>query len=251
MGWALLAIYAVAYVGLVIGLAMGATLHLAGGWVPVEEALYRYQTLIAGGAALVAALIAVRPVYQQVKRMRSQIALQTVIVLRDTISAIEEQNRLAWLAVRAAKGSISAEQVIAKSPTSVGLVDAASDAYKKAHLATDELIEEIGRSITRESGSVDVVLTRGPMMVALAELGVAFTENQRVLINIKFALVNHPPHQKEWIDADAAMRRLSCAPIANKLETAAQTHIDALSRERLRLAGAMGKAWSTVIEADR
>jgi hypothetical protein len=54
-----------------------------------------WQTLIAGSLAIVAALMAARPVYQQLEEMRAQTRLQSYQVLRELIASIENERLIA------------------------------------------------------------------------------------------------------------------------------------------------------------
>jgi hypothetical protein len=60
--------------------------------------LLDWQTLIGAMIALVAALVAVRPVWRQVAEMRIQSAMQTYDHLRSCAIAIERERALTWQA---------------------------------------------------------------------------------------------------------------------------------------------------------
>lgn len=109
MAWGFLDVLVTAYACLLAGLMVGAALQ-SGGDFGVEYWLERYQTLIAAGLAVVAAFWAARPVYLQLGEIRSQVALQTYVTVRDLSIVLEDQRRLMLRTAEVARSSLNWER---------------------------------------------------------------------------------------------------------------------------------------------
>jgi hypothetical protein len=165
-------------VALMLIVVLASWLGIAGSIVKEGEqnGLYRlllnWQTLIGAMIALAAAVVAVRPVWRQVEEMRKP---QTFEHLRSRSIAIEQERALASEAMLQAR-SIDVIVEGLRSVDQQQLLDAWINMLSERKAALEALDADFRRAGLEKWGSLEALLRRGELNLAISGLQVALSD---------------------------------------------------------------------------
>lgn len=188
MAWGFLAVLVTAYACLLAGLMVGAALQ-SGGDFGVEYWLERYQTLIAAGLAVVAAFWAARPVYLQLGEIRSQVALQTYVTVRDLSIVLEDQRRLMLRTAEVARSSLNWERRLKEGNYDrKTILKVTIKIYGTLTDQLEELLREIEKSGVRKWGYDSVREARHKVETTVATLRLGRVCNLYSYMHARFVI---------------------------------------------------------------
>jgi hypothetical protein len=216
------------------------------------EVLKDWQTLVAAIIALVAAVVAVRPVWQQLAEMRVQSTIQTHEMLRQRLLIVEEDRRLAYEAKLQAMHSTIVEGWIAKDAL------ATSDRLPRLVQECEERIRDLANlkqsldlTETRRWGSREAQTARHNLVMRLLELRKAVFV---MMTDLKIALSRTPagtPASSQWIAEKKRIRGLTVAQQASALLSAVDDFVRHADLERMALQTNVQRMLVRVVDAGR
>lgn len=204
--------------GLALGVVLGSTAEWPG-WQAVISALKDWQDLIAGLLALLAAGIALRPVFGQLTEMRRQSAAASVSTSTTVVVALEDEGiRLQGL------------DRIVRDIANVLETIQQEGVERLAHHDYGGEITSLRTAVQTESDWLQRRVTRNPQGDLLPRSRACLSNKLRELANltsevsrIYFALAydqlgywEEPANPEQTFDLDAAMKRLSDAAVSIK-----------------------------------
>jgi hypothetical protein len=212
-----------------------------------ENGLYHllldWQTLIGAMIALVAALVAVRPVRRQVAEMRIQSAMQTYEHLRSRATAIERERALTWQA-RLEAGRMGRIVQSLRSVDQQSLLKVQTDELAKRLDALEVLSADCERAGFEKWGSPEAALGRLEFVAAISGLKVTLATLRLDVLKIQ------EDDAVRWASNQSQLRNMKVPDASAVLVDKAKaflTHVDA---EAVRLARLMNRLVNKTIVID-
>ena len=185
-----LAILVGAIPALIFGIGLGAAAQaglpffgvLKGGIEAVQE----WQTLIAGLIALLAAFIAVQPVWNQLAEMRAQSAVQTHEMLRALLSHLQEELRLARDIHLKAKQTLVAELMIAQgNVTGLPQLNVVASNLEQNGTDLDKMNDALARVAVGSPTDLFTRVFRSTVILRITELQSALLAMRQIAHQVK------------------------------------------------------------------